>query len=104
MNKHNAKPDNTLTPEQLTLVEMLSDTEIEAIDNALLANTSVHWRKVARVVSATMLELPIRVEGIPDSYYSQRIQKLVNDGLLESQGNLSYMRYSEIRIPASNET
>ena len=104
MNSHNCKPDETPTPEQLKLIESLTDSDIETIDNALLTNTAYHWRKVARVVSATMLELPSRVEGIPDSYYSLRIQKLVNDGLLESQGNLSYMRYSEIRNPASNET
>jgi len=50
-----------------------------------------------------MLNLPNRVERIPDSYYAQRIQKLVNDVLLVSQGNLSYMRYSELRIQSSNE-
>ena len=50
-----------------------------------------------------MLSLTDRVEGIPDSYYAQRIQKLVNDGLLVSQGNLSYMRFSEVRIQSGNE-
>jgi len=104
MNNQYDQPDETLTPEQLKRVERLSEAEIETIDNALLANTSLQWRKVARVVMTTMNELPCRVVGIPDSYYSQRIQQLVNAGLLESQGNLSYMRYSEVRRPASNET
>ena len=104
MNHQNDLPDNTLTPEQLKLVEKLSDAEIETIDTALLANTSIQWRKVARVVATTMNCLPYRVVGIPDSYYSQRIKQLVSAGLLESQGNLSYMRYSEIRLPTSNET
>ena len=104
MNNKNSQPDAALTPEQRKLVEKLSDAEILAIDDALLSNTSSQWRKVARVIGATMNKLPSRVPGIPDSYYSQRIQKLVKDGLLESQGNLSYMRYSEIRRPTSNET
>ena len=104
MNGHDVEPDGVLTPDQVKLVEQLTDAEIQAIDNALLANTCEKWRKVARVVGTTMMKLPSRVEGIPDVYYSQRVQSLVKDGLLESQGNLSYMRYSEVRRPGENET
>jgi hypothetical protein len=104
MNSHDVDADGDLTPDQAKLVEQLTDSEIQAIDDALLANTSDKWRKVARVVGTTMMELPSRVEGIPDVYYSQRVRKLVNEGLLESQGNLSYMRYSEVRRPSVNET
>jgi len=98
------EPDGDLTPDQMKLIGQLTDDEIKTIDNALLANTCDKWRKVARVVGTTMMELPCRVEGVPDVYYSQRVQKLVKDGLLESQGNLSYMRYSEVRRPGGNET
>lgn len=104
MNSHDVQPDGELTPEQLKLVEELTDAEVQAIDDTLLANSCDKWRKVARVVGTTMMELPCRVEGVPDIYYSQRIKSLVEDGLLESQGNLSYMRYSEIRRPGGNET
>lgn len=104
MNSHDVNPDAELTAEQVKLVEGLTNTEVQAIDDALLANTCGRWRKVARVVGTIMLELPCRVESIPDVYYSQRIQKLVKDGLLESQGDLSYMRYSEVRQPGGNET
>lgn len=104
MNSHDLDPDPELTPEQLKLVEELSETEVKAIDNALLANASEKWRKVARVVGATMMELPCRVEGVPDVFYSQRIKRLAQIGLLESQGNLSHMRYSEIRRVKENET
>ncbi len=98
------EPDGDLTSEQIKLVEQLTDAEIQTIDNALLANTSIRWRKVARVVGTVMMELPNRVKGIPDAYYSQRVQMLVKDGLLESQGNLSFMRYSEVRKPGETET
>ena len=104
MNSHDVHPDPELTPDQTKLVEGLTDTEVKAIDKALLANTCDKWRKVARVVGTTMTELPSRVEGIPDVYYSQRVQKLVKEGLLESQGNLSYMRYSEVRRTGDDET
>lgn len=104
MNSHDVQPDGELTPEQVKLVEELTDTEVQTIDDALLANTCDKWRKVARVVGTTMMELPCRIEGVPDLYYSQRIKRIVEDGLLESQGNLSYMRYSEVRRPDGNET
>ena len=104
MNSHDLHPDPDLTPEQLKLVAELTDAEVEAIDNALLANTSKKWRKVARVVGTTMMELPYRVEGVPDVFYSQRVKRLVEAGLLESQGNLSRMRYSEVRRVIENET
>lgn len=77
---------------------------MRAIDNALLSNIGERWRKVAMVVGTTMMELPSRVEGIPDIYYSKRVQKHLNDGLLEHQGGLSRMRYSEVRRPGGNET
>jgi hypothetical protein len=105
-NKRESLPesDGDLTPDQRKQIELLTDEDIQAIDDALLSNTGHKWRKVARVVGTTMMESPCRVEGIPDIYYSQRVQKLVNDGLLESQGDLSYMRYSEVRRPGGNET
>ncbi len=93
------KPDGELTADQVSLVEQLGPDEVLRIDNALLANTWEKWRKVAMVVGMTMMNLPRRVEGIPDIYYSQRVKKLVNDGLLESQGDLTCMRFSEVRRP-----
>jgi len=104
MNSHDTEPDGELTSNQMEMVERLTDAEIQAIDNALLATACDKWRKVARVVSTTMMKLPNRIEGIPDVYYSQRVQKLVKEGLLESQGDLFYMRYSEVRRPGRSET
>ena len=102
LNKEAPEPDGEL-PDQEKLVAQLTNDEIIAIDNALLENTCDKWRKVARVVGTTMLEFPYRVESIPDVFYSQRIKKVVNEGLLESQGNLDYTR-CEFRRPDGNET
>lgn len=106
MASHDVKPDPELTAEQRALVNCLNEKDIVEIDNALLESASNDWRKVARVVGGAMLELPERVPGIPDIYYAERVKELVNKGLLESQGNLQYMRYSEVRIPVKeqNET
>ena len=99
MTEESPKPDSPLTPDQQAKVSKLSDTEMQTIDNALISNTCHRWRKVARVVGTTMSGLTNRVIGIPDVFYAQRVRKLVEDGHLEAQGNLAYMRYSEVRLP-----
>ena len=91
--------DRPLTPEELRKVERLSAHEVATIDQALLANAALQWRKVARVVGTSMTSLDSRVAGIPDVYYSQRVANLVSEGQLESQGNLRRMRFSEVRLP-----
>jgi len=92
--------DPPLTVEELRKIEQLSASEITQIDQTLLTNAAPQWRKVARVVGTSMIELKSRVAGIPDLYYSQRVAKLVSDGKLESQGNLRRMRFSEVRLPS----
>jgi hypothetical protein len=47
-----------------------------------------------------MSKSPDRINGIPDIFYSQRIRELVEKKLLESQGDLQFMRYSEVRLPS----
>ncbi len=93
-------PDPPLTKEQIEFVNKLNEIDIKRIDKALLSNTCKYWRKVARVVGTTMLELSENIPGIPDVFYAQRIQHLVEEGKLESEGNLAYMRYSEVRLPS----
>ena len=68
------------------------------IDRLLLAQSATTWRKVARIVGMTIGELSERFPNIPDVYYAQRVRRLVAVGELESQGNLEYMRYSEVRL------
>ena len=93
-------PDPPLTKEQIEFVNKLNEIDIKRIDKALLSNTCKYWRKVARVVGTTMLELSEHIPGIPDVFYAQRIQHLVEEGKLESEGTLACMRYSEVRLPS----
>ncbi|HEX6613884.1 MAG TPA: DUF3658 domain-containing protein [Rhodanobacteraceae bacterium] len=81
------------------LIAALRPEQLQAIDAAILNVASHSWRKVAFIVATAMGNLPGRVQGIPDSFYAQRVAALVSQGRLESQGNLSHMRYSEVRIP-----
>jgi len=82
----------------------LSESETRRIDDALLAATSDQWRKSARVIGSVMTELGAEFKGVPDTFYFERIIKLVEEGTLIAQGSLSEMRLSEIRITSSAET
>jgi hypothetical protein len=86
--------------EQQSRINQLSIEEINEIEEMLLKHTCERWRKVARVVGTSMSEFKGKFKGVPDVYFSERVQSLVNRGLLESQGNLKRMRYSEIKKSA----
>ncbi len=78
----------------------LTDADLQFIDAAILANSSNRWLKVSRVVSCTEESLKDRYPGLSYIFYAQRLIGLAEEGRLDSQGNLEYMRFSEIRIPA----
>jgi Protein of unknown function len=92
-------PDGPLTPEEEAKARLLTDADLRRIDACLLSNTSHQWRKVARVIGQTMGIIGDEFPGLPDVFYSLRIKHLVESGAIEAAGNLSRMRYSEIRIP-----
>jgi hypothetical protein len=51
------------------------------------------------LVGMAMGNEAVRVPGLPDLFYAQRVRVLVERGLLIGEGNLSFMRYSEVRLP-----
>ena len=91
-----------LTPEEEAQARLLTADDLRRIDECLLSNTSQQWRKVARVVILTMQAVGDEFSGIPAVFYALRIKRLAETGSIEAAGNLNRMRYSEIRIPASN--
>jgi hypothetical protein len=93
------QPDPPLNAEQSLRVSRLTQEDLWAMDRELLAQASKNWRKVARIVGMAIGELSGRIPNVPDLYYAQRVRHLVEVGKLESQGNLAYMRYSEVRLP-----
>lgn len=90
-------PDPNLSPEQARVVSTLSEAVIANIDESLYANTSNDWRKVAKVIGATMSERTNRDPSLPDIYYAQRLRVLVEAGKLDYRGNFENMRYCEVR-------
>lgn len=70
------------------------------IDSVILSVVGEHWTKVAmviaKVVDATSHGLPTGDEGY--EIISRRIEALVHDGRLVSQGDTKNWRFSEVRL------
>jgi pimeloyl-ACP methyl ester carboxylesterase len=97
--EHDVKPDPPLDVEQSLRVSKLTQEDLWDIDREILTQSARSWRKVARIVGQAIDKLSARIPDVPDVYYAQRVRHLVEIGKLESQGDLHYMRYSEVRLP-----
>lgn len=92
--------DPPLSADDHASIAKLTANQLALIDEALLANASNSWRKLARVACAAMDATKPGVMGIPDIYFAQRIALLVGQGKLEAQGDMRRMRFSEVRFPS----
>ena len=93
------EPDTLPSPEELERLNHLSEEQIQIIDDALMASVSTQWRKMARIIGFAMATNFELIQNVPDVIYGHRLRRLVDEGKLESQGNLDYMRFSEVRLP-----
>jgi hypothetical protein len=92
-------PDPPLSPEQARVAASLSPEFVAAIDAELLSHARPRSRKVAMLVGMAMGNPKVRAPGLPDLFYAQRVRELVAKGQLVAEGNLDFMRYSEVRLP-----
>lgn len=92
-------PNPPLSEQEQSVIARLTDYNRREIDAEILANCSSRWLKVARVVIWTEKALSDRYPGLSYVFYSQRLTQLAAEGRLESQGNLEYIRFSEVRLP-----
>jgi hypothetical protein len=92
-----------LTAEQRKMVDQLSEVNIRRIDQTLLSNASTQWSRTDRIVLATMIELDNGM-GLPNIYFIERLEHLVQEGLLESKGDLTSTRPSEVRLKGTMGT
>ena len=92
-------PDPPLSPEQAKVAESLSPEFVAQIDAELLSHAKLRNRKVAMLVGMAMDNSKVRVPGLPDVFYAQRVRDLVAKGQLVAEGNLDFMRFSEVRLP-----
>jgi hypothetical protein len=91
-------PDPPLSSDEARVVAALSTEFIELIDAELLKHARRQGRKVAMLVGLAMSNPSVRVPGLTDLYYAERIRSLVAKGVLLSKANLNFMRYSEVRL------
>ena len=97
MTKETPQPLPALTAEERAFVSRLTPQQLQAMDEALLSEVTERWRKVAMVVARAM-DRPSHVQGVPDTFYGLRMCALVDGGRVEAQGNVAYMRFSEVRL------
>ena len=69
------------------------------IDAAMLSSASHRWLKAARIVGQVSDHFDEAERGAKLEIIAGRLRELVDAGLLESQGDLSRWRYSEVRLP-----
>lgn len=93
------QPDPPLSPEEVAVVASLSKDFLRKADCVLLSHARSSWRKVSMLVGLAMMDSGLRIEGLPDLFFSLRIRRLVEAGSLESSGNLDCMRFCEVRLP-----
>ena len=89
--------ESCLPKEQVEIVSKLTPEQLKEIDYGLLSFCSNKFPKVAKIVGSYMTSNSNKFDVI-DLFYAQRIEKMADLGFLEYQGNLKFMRYSEVRL------
>lgn len=92
-------PDPPMNDEEASIAASLSVETVAKIDAELLSHARRHARKVAMLVGSAMMNPELRVPGLPDLFYAGRVRALVAEGKLLAEGNLDFMRFSEVRLP-----
>ena len=95
MTDEQADDEITKEDEEKFSLNLPSDFVLK-IETAILKNATPSFRKVALIVAKVIDEF----SEVSDIYVALRIEKLVKEGALESQGNLRRMRFSEVRLPS----
>jgi len=89
---------STLTWKDVVLPSSVSEADLDAL---IFAETDKCWLKVARIVGNVFQAIETRRIRLPMDIIAARIAKLVEVGRLQSQGNLTMWRHSEVRLPRS---
>lgn len=95
-------PDGPMTMDESAIVSALDPEFVQKVDEALLSHARNKSRKVAFIVGTTMMDDKLRLPGLSDLFYASRVKELVKQGMLVAEGNLDYMRYSEVRLPTGS--
>ena len=85
-----------ITASDLNYFNGLSEAEIALIDNTLYEHTTAQWQKIAMVVGMS-LTLQEQFPELDDVKLLIRVHHLISANILESQGNIKTMRFSEVK-------
>lgn len=77
-------------------------------DAHLLKHVTTDWHKIAKIVGTAIMEitqtqrseLKNGLESPLDLLFAERLKELVEQGRLESKGDLARMGFCELRLPA----
>ena len=68
------------------------------VDTLISAELNEQWRKVARIVGRVLQTCESRSIPLGGEVIAARIQELAEIGIIESKGNLTTWRHSEVRL------
>lgn len=85
---------STLLWQDVSLPAQTTEAELDAV---ILSEIAQDWLKTARIILRSHKILEERGIQLDDDIIGARIQELACLGRIESQGNLSMWRHSEVR-------
>ena len=71
----------------------------DQLDPLILSTANSRWQKVAMIIAKVEEKLEDTEQPIEYERIAERVQVLVDAGHLESQGDVSRWRHSEVRLP-----
>jgi hypothetical protein len=86
---------STLQWHDVSLPQSVTVTELDAL---ILAELGPRLRKVARIVGRVHLALEARLIAVNMDVIAARVRELAETGRIESVGNLTMWRHSEVRL------
>jgi len=86
---------NTLKWQDVTLPQSVTESDLDAV---ILSALRKDWCKTAMIISRTRNDYEARAISFDLDIIGARIQALADAARIESQGNLSMWRHSEVRL------
>jgi Protein of unknown function len=84
--------------DEIAQMRAATPDEAKAVDELILRECSLRWRKVAMVVGNLLAEFDGKFGHLPSAYIQTRMQALEEVGGVEIAGDIWAMRHSEIRL------
>ncbi len=96
-NEEEPHVNSTLRWEDVTLPQSITADDL---DGMIFSKLNPSWRKTARIIGDVAAAYNQRSTPLDAEIVGARIQALAEAGRIESQGNLSMWRHSEVRLKA----